>query len=135
MSGFARAIGYTTNVAAELWALWDGINLCIDLTLTNVIIELDAKLVIDLLQNEDGRKNGNEVIIADCREGLKKIPTVRIQHYFREANVCRCPCQKRCISFPQFCYFPFPPSDVSLFISLDAIGTVYERKYSIFYVS
>ena len=88
MSGFARAIGYTTSVAAELWALRDGINLCIDLTLTNVIIELDAKLVIDLLQNEDGRKNGNEVIIADCREGLKKIPTVRIQYYFREANVC-----------------------------------------------
>ena len=35
--------------------LRDGINLCIDLNLTNVIIELDAKLVVDLLQNEDGR--------------------------------------------------------------------------------
>lgn len=88
VSGFARAIEYTTSVAAELWALQDGINLCIDLNLTNVIIELDAKLVIDLLQNEDGRKNDNEVIIVDCREGLKKIPSVRIQHIFREANMC-----------------------------------------------
>ena len=46
----------TTIVAAELWALRDGINLCIDLNLTNVIIELDTKLVVDLLQNEEGRK-------------------------------------------------------------------------------
>ena len=88
VSGFARAIGYTTNVAAELWALRDGINLCIDLKLTNVIIELDAKLVMDLLQNEDCRNNGKEVIIADCRKGPKKIPIVRIQHCFREANMC-----------------------------------------------
>ena len=56
MSGYARAIGHTTIVAAELWALRDGINLCIDLNLTNVIIELDTKLVVDLLQNEEGRK-------------------------------------------------------------------------------
>ena len=88
VSGFARAIGYTTSVAVKLWALWDGINLCIDLNLTNVIIELDAKLVVDLLQNEDCRNNGKEVIIANCRKALKKIPTVRIQHCFREANMC-----------------------------------------------
>ena len=29
VSGYARAIGFTTSVAAELWALRDGINLCI----------------------------------------------------------------------------------------------------------
>ena len=88
VSGYARATRHTTSVVTELWALRDGINLCIDLNLTNVIIELDAKLVMDLLQNEEGRKNGNEVIIADCREGLKKIPRVRVQHCFREANMC-----------------------------------------------
>ena len=33
VSGYARAIGHTTNVATELWALRDGINLCIDLNL------------------------------------------------------------------------------------------------------
>ena len=37
--------------------------------------------------------------------------------------------------FPTILLFSIPPSDVSLLISLDAIGTVYERKYSIFYVS
>nr|POE54047.1 putative ribonuclease h protein [Quercus suber] len=68
VSGYARAIGYTTSVAADLWALWDGINLSIDLNLENVIIELDAKLVVDLLMKDERSSNGNEVIIADCKE-------------------------------------------------------------------
>ena len=78
VSGYARAIGHTTNVAAELWALRDGINLCIALNLANVLVELDAKLVIDLLMKDEGKSNGNDVIIADCKDGLQKIPWVRI---------------------------------------------------------
>lgn len=67
MNGHARAIRHTTSVAMELWALCDGINLCIDLNLENVLIELDAKLVIDLLMKDEGSSNGNDVIIADYR--------------------------------------------------------------------
>ena len=74
VSGYARAIGFSTSVAAELWAFCDGINLCIDLNLENVIIELDAKLVVDLLMKDERSSNGNEVIIAYCKEGLKRIP-------------------------------------------------------------
>ena len=64
VSDYARAIRYTTSVAAELCAFHDGINLCIDLNLENVIIELDAKLVVDLLMKDERSSNGNEVIIA-----------------------------------------------------------------------
>ena len=47
--GYARAIGPTSSVAAELWALRDGISLCISLNLLAVEFEFDAKLVVDLL--------------------------------------------------------------------------------------
>ena len=70
MSGYARTIGHTTSVAAELWAIRDGINLCIDLNLTNVVIELDAKIVVNLLLKEEGNTIDNDVIIVDCKEGL-----------------------------------------------------------------
>ena len=50
VSGYARAIGHTLSVAAKLWALRDGINLCIALNLTNAIFELDAKLVVNMVQ-------------------------------------------------------------------------------------
>ena len=88
MRGYAQTIGHTTSVAAELWALRDGINLCIDLNLTNVLIEMDAKIVVDLLLKGEEKIHGNDVLIADCKEGSKKISRVRIQHCYREASKC-----------------------------------------------
>lgn len=73
MSGYARAIGHTTSVAAELWPLRDGINLCIELNLAKLLVELDVKLVIDLLMKDEGKSNSNDIIIADCKDGLQKI--------------------------------------------------------------
>uniref|UniRef100_A0A7N2LCZ6 RNase H type-1 domain-containing protein n=1 Tax=Quercus lobata TaxID=97700 RepID=A0A7N2LCZ6_QUELO len=78
VSGYARAIGNITSVAAKLWALRDGIDLCLVVNLPAVETELDAKLMADLLKKEGVNLNGNDVIVADCREGLKKIPLVRI---------------------------------------------------------
>ena len=87
VSGYDRAIGTTTSVAAKLWTLRDGLNLCISLNLQAVEIELDAKLV-DLISKEGSQPNSNDVIVAECREGLKKIPRVRVLHCYREANKC-----------------------------------------------
>ena len=76
--GYARAIGHTTSVAVELWVLRDGINLCVELNLPNVLIELVAKLVVDLLQNDKGRSNNNNIIMAYCKAGLQKILRTRV---------------------------------------------------------
>nr|POF12396.1 putative ribonuclease h protein [Quercus suber] len=57
---YARAIGHTTSVAAKLRALRDGINLCIDLNLTNMLIELDAKIVVYLLLKGERGEGKNE---------------------------------------------------------------------------
>lgn len=84
---FARAIGSTTSVAAELWALQNGIRLCISLKLPAVEIELDSKLVVDLIKKELDNPNGIDVLVVDCRNCLKGIPLVRIQHCYREANI------------------------------------------------
>jgi len=79
--GYARAIGITTSVAAELWALRD-IQMCLLLNLSAVEIELDAKLVVDLLKKDGDISNRNKNIVADCKEGLKQIPMVRIVHCY-----------------------------------------------------
>ena len=88
IKGYARSIGNTTSIAAELWALRDGIQLCLELNLPAVIIELDAMLVVNLLRSTNHNPNGNNNLVADCREGLARIPKVKIQHCYREANKC-----------------------------------------------
>ena len=67
MKGFARATGITTNATTELWALCYGIRLCIALKISAVIIELDAKVVVDLLQKETRNQNGLDAILGDWR--------------------------------------------------------------------
>ena len=78
VKGFARAIRTTTSVVAKLWALRDGIKLCIALKLQAVVIELDSKLVVDLLKKELNNPNDIDVLVADCRNCLRNIPIVRI---------------------------------------------------------
>lgn len=130
--GFARAIGSTTSAAAELWALRDGIRLCMALNLQVVVFELHAKIVIDLLSKEEKSMNGNEIIVADCKEGLQRIPQVKIQHCYREANKCANALARRGALLPQdFVIFLEPPSDVSLLLSVDAVGTLYDRSVSL----
>nr|POE77134.1 putative ribonuclease h protein [Quercus suber] len=127
VSGYARAIGTTTSVAIELWALRDGLNLCISLNLQAMEIELDAKLVVDLISKEGSQPNSNDVIVADCGEGLKKIPRVRVLYCYRKANKCAHALAHRGALLSQdFVIFSFPPSDVSLIVSLDASGAMYE---------
>ena len=131
VKGFAHAIRTTTSVAAELWALRDGIRLCIALKLTAVVIELDSKLVVDLLKKESHNPNANDVLVANCRNSLRIIPIVRIQHCYREGNKCVDALARQGAILSQvFSIFLEPPSDVALLLSLDATRALYDRVVS-----
>ena len=98
-----------------------------------MIIELDAKLVVDLLKKPGGSLNGNDVIVASSKENLKKIPRTIIKHCFRVANKCTDALARRGALLSQdFLSFSFPPSDVALLLSLDSASTMYERICSNF---
>ena len=51
VKGFTRNIGVATSVEAELWALRDGLALCLSLNIPAVEIEIDAKVVVDWINN------------------------------------------------------------------------------------
>jgi len=47
VKGFTCNIGVATSVESELWALRDGLALCLSLNIPAVEIEIDAKVVVD----------------------------------------------------------------------------------------
>ena len=49
MKGFARSIGFTTSITAEFWTLRDGLLQAIQIGVQNLLIELDAKVVVELV--------------------------------------------------------------------------------------
>lgn len=92
-----------------------------------MVFELDAKLVVDLLKKDLEKANGIDVLVADCREGLKQIPLVRIQHCYREANKCADALVRRgAIMDQDFTIFMDPPFDVAFLLKLDSVGTMYD---------
>lgn len=117
------------SVAAELWALRDGTSLCISLSLLAVEFEFGAKLVVDPLSQANDPSSANDAILADCREGLKHISFVKIQHCYREANKCADALARRGVNLYQdFVIFLDLPVDVLLLLNLDASSLLYERS-------
>ena len=84
--GFARKIGTATSFLAELWALWDGLRLCLQIQAQAVCIELDAKAVVDALGFQSCTNTVIYSIMEDCRHLVTQIPQTRVRHVYREAD-------------------------------------------------
>ena len=47
--GYRRRIGVATSIIAEFWALRDSLLLAAQLRITHLVVELDAKIIVQLL--------------------------------------------------------------------------------------
>ena len=84
--GFAKSINVNSSIAAELWALREGLVLCIEREAHAVEIELDASATISLVASNVNTNGDLSGLVDDCREFLLQLPQVKLSHYFREAN-------------------------------------------------
>ena len=130
IKGFARYIGYTTSIIAEFWALRDGLKLAIQLGVKNLEVELDAKVIIDLINSRNSSNTAYPSLLLDCRLLPELIPHTKVKHVFREANKCVDALAKNgCHAHEEFVIFDSPPSvDVSDIVYADEIGESFCRQ-------
>ena len=88
VQGYYIGLGITTSVNAELRGLLEGLKLASQLNITQLIIELDALVVISLVQSQNCTNSLLKPLLLECRKTLKKIPLKQIKHVFREVNGC-----------------------------------------------
>ena len=88
LGGFSRCIGVTTSFIAKLWALRDGLNLCHNMNLQDVDIQIDAKAAVDVISNPSFSNRIFMPIVDDCRQLIAQPGQVRIGHCYHEANSC-----------------------------------------------
>ena len=81
-----KKFGIASSVTAELWALKDGLQLAFQLGISHILVELDAKIVVDLLHSSKAPINSFSSLLNDCRYLLRQFHQARIRHIFREAN-------------------------------------------------
>ena len=86
--GFAKSISVSSNIAVELWALREGLGLCLERGISTVEIELDATAAISLVSSNVNANGDLSALIDDCKELLLRLPQVKLSHCFREANFC-----------------------------------------------
>ena len=59
---------------AELWVVRDGLTLCLNRNFPAVIIELDAKAIIDVISNPNQPNSVISSIVNDCKHLAARIP-------------------------------------------------------------
>ena len=55
--GFARKLGSANSFTAEVWALRDGLMLCLQRNFSAIIVEIDAKALVDALNSPSHRNS------------------------------------------------------------------------------
>ena len=60
----------------ELWSLRDGLDMAYRLNIPSLIVELDAKCIVDALGNSNCVNNVVSPILDDCRLLVNRIPQI-----------------------------------------------------------
>ena len=72
--GFTRKLGRLNSFTAKAWALRDGLLLCCNLKLSAVVVELDAKALVDALSNPSYSNSVISPLFDDCKLLASQIP-------------------------------------------------------------
>lgn len=72
--GFSRKIGRVDSFVAEIWPLRDGLQLCRQLNIDAIVIELDAKSLVDVLNNSSYCNTVISPLLDDCKLLIDQFP-------------------------------------------------------------
>ena len=83
---FPKHIGISTSFVAELWGLREGLILCYDLNVPSLVVELDAKVVVECFLNPNYHNNVISPILDDCKQLVRRFHRIQFRHCYRQAN-------------------------------------------------
>lgn len=127
--GFARNIGRASSFTAELWPLRDGFSICLARNFLTLEVEMDAKILVDMLTDTNNVNIAICPLVDDCRHLASQFLQVRFKRCYREANRCadslaRVGSQQS----PDFLLFYSPSVGVELVFDSDFHGLYYNRR-------
>ena len=86
--GYARSIGYASSIVVEFWALRDGLKMALNEGIQRLIVELDAKVVVDLIKTNAATNKPYAPLLYDCMYLLTRFNQAQVVHVYREGNCC-----------------------------------------------
>ena len=102
--------------------------LCYRLNISSLVVELDAKAIVDVLDNPSSANNIVSPILDDCRRLVPRFQQIQFKHYFRQANRCADSLVRLSLSKEaEFSLFDSPPVDMKIFFEDDLNGMYFDR--------
>ncbi|KAJ1393406.1 Ribonuclease H domain [Sesbania bispinosa] len=86
MFGFSRRLGSTTINMAELWGIFTAIGIAVDKGISNLWIESDSKIAVDLVMKGCSDDHPCNQMVRFIRSAMQCHSTIILTHAFREAN-------------------------------------------------
>ena len=128
-AGFSKRIRITSSFATEMCGLREGLKLCCNLNIRCLKVEMDAKSIVEVLQNTGYVNHVISPILDDCRQLITRFQNFRIKHCFRQANQCADVLARMSFSLnDDFLIFDSPPVDVIDVFEGDLIGRSFPRS-------
>ncbi|GKV28437.1 hypothetical protein SLEP1_g37496 [Rubroshorea leprosula] len=126
--GYARKIDWSNCLAAELWAIRDGLQLAIMHNFSHIIVESDSLVAIHLLHEPPPPSHNLSPLIFDCRELLQLIHHAELKHVVRESNMAADQMAKLGHGIDQdFVTFESIPFSVKQYCIADMMGIEFPR--------
>ncbi|WCJ44057.1 Ribonuclease H-like superfamily protein [Euphorbia peplus] len=86
LQGFARRIGNCSVLRAELWGIYDGLNLAWTMGYKQVQVEVDNQLCVNSILHPTSLPNDSFALIQEILALFARDWQVTIQHSYREGN-------------------------------------------------
>ena len=83
IEAFFGNIGNTTSFLAELWALRDGLIMCLNLRVSALEVELDAQTIVELMNKDNISNTINSFLVVDCRLLNAQVPQIQGWRYIQ----------------------------------------------------
>lgn len=123
IKGFSRSIGKAASMVAEFWAIRDGLILASQLDIQQFKIELDAKVIVDLVNSSNPSNAIYSSLLVDCKLLLNRLPRARVKHVFWEANYYVDALAKHgCTLDVEFFVFDVPPPFVTELVNVNGVN-------------
>ena len=88
----------------------DRLQMSLHMHINALEVELEAKVISDLMNSTGSPNATNYAIVADCRALISQIPQVKVIHCFQEGNRCADGLASLgCSLSSNIMYFNYPP--------------------------
>ncbi|XP_058727202.1 uncharacterized protein LOC131598638 [Vicia villosa] len=128
LCGFSKLIGYCSAFTAEAWAIFEGLKLTLARGYVKIIVNMDARKVIEAILRKDNKGYSDSALIQQIRLHMSSHDVVILEHTFWEVNsIADKLARDARLLNNGFQIFEEAPDHIMVLLQKDSVGSSFDR--------